>query len=216
MNHSDDIHTDDYLVGNTAAYDQIAPVFRSVATPHSIPDALVAYAERIIQHLGQSERLIDIGCGVGNHMSWFAERGAQTVGIDISMGMLSFARQETDQPLSCMSMPSLGFANHTFGAAWCSASMLHLPKAVAPIALREIARVTKPGGLLMVSVQVGEGEAWNGGYVDGVKRFFARYRAPEITELFQMCGFEILDQHETVDGPRVWLATLCQLDLTLD
>ena len=90
---------DDYLQATAAAYDQIAPAFRSMATPSSIPDSLSAYGHRLIAQVGTSERLIDIGCGVGNNMSWFAERGAQVVGIDLSIGMLQLAQQETDQPL---------------------------------------------------------------------------------------------------------------------
>ena len=202
---------DRHLQATAAAYDQIAPVFRDMATPSSIPDNLSAYAHHLIAHVGTAGKLIDIGCGVGNNMSWFATHGVQVIGIDLSMGMLKLAQQETDQPLSRMSMLSLGFADHTFAAAWCCASLLHLPKDLAPVALSEIARVVKPSGLLMLSVQVGDGETWNGGYVEGVKRFFARYRLPEMTALLQSAGFDVIEHREDLNGGRTWLAMLCQV-----
>ena len=75
------MNTDDYyLQATAAAYDQIAPAFCSMATPSSVPDSLSAYGHRLIAQVGTSEKLIDIGCGVGNNMSWFAKRGAQVVG----------------------------------------------------------------------------------------------------------------------------------------
>ena len=209
---SDAMNTDDdYLQATAAAYDQIAQAFRSIATPSSIPDNLSAYGHSLIAQVGTSGKLIDIGCGVGNNMSWFAKRGTQVVGIDLSMGMLQLAQQETDRPLDRMSMLSLGFADHTFAAAWCCASLLHLPKDIAPSALSEITRVLKPSGLLMLSVQVGDSKAWNGGYVEGVQRFFARYRLPEMTALLQGAGFAVIKHREEVNGDRTWLAMLCQV-----
>ena len=78
------MNTDDYyLQATAAAYDQIAPAFRSVATPCSVPDSLSAYGHRLIAQVGTLGKLIDIGCGVGNNMSWFAARGAQVVNAQL-------------------------------------------------------------------------------------------------------------------------------------
>ena len=42
----------------------------------------------------QGERLLDIGCGTGNHLRLFAEMGLDVTGIDFSAYMLDIARQK--------------------------------------------------------------------------------------------------------------------------
>ena len=62
----------------------------------------------------------------------------------------------------------------------------------------------------MVSVKEGDGEAWAGGYVEDVKRFFAYYRRTEMDAMLATAGFVV---HESADwGSRShgeWLSFLC-------
>ena len=54
-----------------------------------------------------------------------------------------------------MNMCQLGFRAVCYEGAWSCASLLHVPKQAAPAALREMWRILKPGGMLILSIQEG-------------------------------------------------------------
>lgn len=154
--------------------------------------------------------MLDLGCGPGWDTARLAHLGARPIGGDLSAAMLDLARAETERPLVQLNMGSLPFRTGSFAGVWCIASLLHVPKAEAPAALAEMRRVLRPDGLLALAVQEGDGEEWNGGYVEGVLRFFARYSADEVAGLLESAGFRVL-QHEREQAGRWWLRYLAEL-----
>lgn len=108
-----------------------------------------------------------------------------------------------------MDMRHLTFPDGTFQGVWCLASLLHLPKAEAPIALREMWRVLARGGALLLSVQEGEGEGWEDNrYFGNVHRFFARYSQGELERMLSEVGFAVLDRGRNESPLRMWLQFL--------
>lgn len=101
------------------------------------------------------ERVLDIGCGNARDIARIAERGGEVAGVDISAGMVAAAKQE----LECMGMggitlqvgdaTSLDFPDASFDKVLCSEVIEHIPD--APQALREMRRVLRPGGSLVLS-----------------------------------------------------------------
>jgi ubiquinone/menaquinone biosynthesis C-methylase UbiE len=191
-----------------AAYDQIVEAYAS-RNHAAMADNLVALAEKLAQHAGPGGHIVDIGCGTGRDMAWFEIRGHEVTGVDLSSGMLTYAHQVVEGNLLQMDMTQLAFSDACFNGAWCCASLLHLPKLAAPQALREIHRVLKPGGMLILSIQEGDSEGWEEGYVTGVKRFFARYRQLEIIALLSGCGFLVYETAAARMGSRHWLTLAC-------
>lgn len=191
-----------------AAYDIIAPVYAS-RNSGAFPESLLPLAQKFVTHIGAGE-LVEVGCGVGRDMAWFEAQGVRVTGFDLSSAMLAYARQVARGYLLMADMRNIAFCDAHFDGAWCCASLLHLPKQEAPLALREIYRILKPGGMLGLSVQQGTFEGWEeGGYVAGVKRFFARYTADEMTSLLAECGFITQEHHSAQAGARQWLSFLC-------
>jgi ubiquinone/menaquinone biosynthesis C-methylase UbiE len=192
-----------------SAYDQIVMEFAKRNHFHMAAN-LVALAERLVAHVGKNGRIVEVGCGTGRDMAWFEAQGLSVKGLDLSTGMLAYARDQVDGDLSAMNMCNLGFRNEYFDGAWCCASLLHLPKDYAPNALREIYRVMKPNGMLVLSIQKGDTEGWEPGYVSNAERYFARYQVDEMEGMLSENGFCVSNM-DTSPGTnnRSWLAFVC-------
>jgi SAM-dependent methyltransferase len=105
------------------------------------------------------ETLLDAGCGEGRHCFGALERGARVVGLDLDLGSLRPAagglrtRGEELNALGGMLQGNtfhLPFRDETFDKVICSEVMEHVHDYVA--VARELARVTKPGGMLAVTI----------------------------------------------------------------
>lgn len=101
------------------------------------------------------ERILDVGCGNARDMSRILESGGQVVGVDISEGMVEAARQELEcvgksgMTLQVGDVTCLDFPDAYFDKVLCSEVIEHIPDASQ--ALREIYRVLRPGGSLVLS-----------------------------------------------------------------
>jgi SAM-dependent methyltransferase len=95
--------------------------------------------------------LLDVGCGSGLAMVMARERGAVPAGIDISPGLLGVARERLPEAdLREGDMEDLPFGDESFDAA---IGINAFQFAGDPLrALREAARVLRPGGRLVASL----------------------------------------------------------------
>ncbi|MBN1978843.1 MAG: class I SAM-dependent methyltransferase [Anaerolineae bacterium] len=188
-----------------AAYDQIAEGFADVTA--DMPPELILAAEQFLGITRPGALILDLGCGAGRDMAWFESQGATVVGSDLSAGMLAQARLRARGNLVQADMRRLPFQTGCFRGVWCCAAILHLPKADAPRALAETHRILSPGGALFLAVQEGMGEGWERTtrYGEPIERFFARYRAEEMTALLVEGDFALRDHTANSAGSRHWL-----------
>jgi ubiquinone/menaquinone biosynthesis C-methylase UbiE len=188
-----------------AVYDQIAEQFAG-ANANMPPDLIVA-ADQFLNLIKPGALILDLGCGAGRDMAWFENQGATVVGSDLSAGMLAQARIRVRGKLVQSDMRRLPFQRGCFQGVWCCAALLHLSKTDTPRALAEAHRVLVPAGALFLSIQEGMGEGWErtARYGEPIERFFARYRAEEMTALLVESGFEIHDHTADSAGSRHWL-----------
>jgi SAM-dependent methyltransferase len=120
----------------------------ALAEPHNVPlfEAALAAAG-----VGEGTRLLDVGCGSGLTLQLAAERGAVPSGIDISPGLLGVARERLpDADLREGDMEALPFEDEAFDAV---VGVNAFQFAGDPrLALREAARVVRPGGRVVASL----------------------------------------------------------------
>lgn len=101
--------------------------------------------------LAPGARVLDMACGDGAYSAWLAELGAAVVAADLRVDYLMLARGTTGDTRiawAAGAIAGLPFADGTFDLAWCAQSLYSLPDPLA--ALRELARVTRPGGIVAV------------------------------------------------------------------
>jgi len=95
------------------------------------------------------ERILDLAAGTGTSSQPFANRDAVVVPCDFSLGMLAVGKQvRAHLPFVAGDGTGLPFADGTFDAVTISFGLRNI---VDPLAgLREMLRVTRPGGRLVV------------------------------------------------------------------
>jgi SAM-dependent methyltransferase len=97
------------------------------------------------------QRVLEVGCGSGVFLRVAADRGARVAGIDASAALIDLARVRVPEAeLSVGDMQFLPYADDTFDAATGFNAFFFAADMVA--ALREAARVIKPGAPVVIQV----------------------------------------------------------------
>jgi SAM-dependent methyltransferase len=145
------------------------------------------------------KRILDVGCGAGDHSLYFMNRGLSVTAIDISPGMVALAKaQGVDAKV--MDMEDMAFPQ-LFDGIWAVTSLLHIPKARAPAVISRMHDLLDHRGMLYLCMKRGDGEGMLKDH-EG-ERFFAYYQPDELRRLCR--GFELVDEHETPIGKNVFL-----------
>lgn len=97
------------------------------------------------------ETVVDVGCGNGAYLGALARRGhtGQVLGVDLSAGMLRAARARAPQArLAAGDAAALPLRDHASDLTLAMHMLYHVPAPRA--AVRELRRVTRPGGRVLV------------------------------------------------------------------
>jgi ubiquinone/menaquinone biosynthesis C-methylase UbiE len=108
--------------------------------------------ERLVHRsVPSSEPLLDVGCGTGAMVRSLTRRGYRVTGLDLAMEGLHAAREESTAaaPLVRGSATSLPVKEGSLSGVLLLDVLEHLDDRAA---LREVARVLRPGGTAVVSV----------------------------------------------------------------
>ena len=102
--------------------------------------------------------VLEMACGDGAYTSWLSSKvgpAGIVVGLDVSTDYLELARDRSGRAdnasrprFVAASIGRLPFDEGRFDAVWCAQSLFSLPEPVD--AVRRMARVVKPGGLVAV------------------------------------------------------------------
>jgi len=186
-----------------------------LATGRVEVDAALAHLRALGVELGTGSAL-DFGCGAGRLSQALAAHVDRVVGVDVSEGMVAKARsldttggrcEFVVNPRDDLSM----FQDGSFDLAYSSLVLQHLPPEQARTALAEMARVTRPGGALVVLVATDTLRNVKGLLFKHAplamlrlgQRVVLRYPAPmrmhgtsarEMSEVLEAAGMEVVDR----------------------
>ena len=101
----------------------------------------------VIEPFVAGRRVLEVGCGTGLILGRLAQRAQDAWGIDLSPKMLQVARDRGLQVVQS-SATQLPFADASFDTVCSFKVLAHVPDIAG--ALSEIARVTRPGGAMVL------------------------------------------------------------------
>ncbi len=136
---------------------QVASMFDEVAARYDLTNDVLSlgqdrrWRKAVVDAVGAGpgQRVLDLAAGTGTSSAAFAERGAEVVACDFSIGMLQVGRaRRPDLPFVAGDALRLPFADASFDAVSISFGLRNVND--VDLALTELRRVTKPGGRLVV------------------------------------------------------------------
>lgn len=102
-------------------------------------------------------KICDMGCGPGQVAGYLHARGVEACGIDLSPEMVRQA-QRLNPEINFQQGDMLaltGIPDDTFGGIAAFYSVIHIPRRAVVEALRELKRVLRPRGALLVTFHIG-------------------------------------------------------------
>jgi SAM-dependent methyltransferase len=131
-------------------------------------------------------RILDLGCGVGNHLEALAELG-EVWGADCSPVELDYCRRRFSGRLDYLSLPDqVPYDPETFDVVVMLDVLEHVGDDAG--ALRRVHEVLKPGGLLLLTVPA---LRWLWTQYDMHAHHYRRYHRGPLRALLRQAGFEV-------------------------
>ncbi|MBF0631986.1 MAG: class I SAM-dependent methyltransferase [Magnetococcales bacterium] len=175
------------------------PVASSHPLHYSIHSRLrLARLQRLLPETTGGGRLLDVGCGLG-YLSEMLGRGYQCVGVDYDMASLEANQKREIGRMVRGRVDRLAFRDASFDLIVCSEVLEHLPQGLDAAVMKEMARVLKPGGRILITVPALEGiratsRLRNLGHDDpngGEYHFRMGYSKEELEALFMTLPLEV-------------------------
>ncbi len=175
------------------------------------------------------ERVLDMGCGGGRHAFALYRRGARVVALDLDAaelkdvaGMFDALRPEVPETATAQAIRGsayeLPFADDSFDKIIAAEVLEHLPEDSR--AMRELARVLKPGGSIAVTVPRWGPEkvcwALSDDYHANEGGHIRIYKGDQLRERLEQAGLQPVGGHHAhaLHAPYWWLKCAVGVDKT--
>ena len=147
----------------------------------------------------------DIGCGPGHVARYLQAHNVQVCGVDLSAELVERARRlNPGIEFQQGDMMALDIPDEAWVGIVAFYSLIHIPRADMVQALRELRRVLRPGGVLLLSFHMGDEtlhlDDWWG---EKVCLDFFFFRSTEMASYLAAADFEIEEIVEREPYPEV-------------
>ena len=165
--------------------------------------------DRLAREVGDLGPICDLGCGPGQIARYLHRQGVETLGVDLSPKMVAEARRLNPEiHFHQGDMLSLPDADNSWGGIAAFYCIIHIPREQVVDALREMKRVLKPGGILLVTFHIGEetkhiDEWWE----KQVNLDFIFYLPDQMEAWLKEAGFDLLETLVREPNPEVEVTT---------
>lgn len=196
------------------SYNRTAREYYSVVSSFDILPEMFSFVNMV----KPGGKILDLGCGPGQHSKYFKKFGFKTTGVDLSEEMINIANQENAGiDFKVMDIEKLNFPD-SFDGIWASASLLHIRKRNLLMVLGQILNFLKADGVFYLSMKNGIGEKnISDNRYGGVNKFYAFYSVLELEKILKIAGFKIIQteikDRRVVYDTNSWIHVFCKKDL---
>lgn len=132
------------------AFAILAPFYDIVAAPFS------GVRDRMVNFTGaqKGSKILDIATGTGQQAFAFAKKGCEVIGIDLSEAMLNVAKKKNkyrNAKFEIADATNLPFEDNSFDISSISFALHEMPLSIREKVLKEMVRVTKPKGIIVIA-----------------------------------------------------------------
>jgi SAM-dependent methyltransferase len=158
--------------------------------------------DRLAREVGDLGPICDLGCGPGQVARYLHRQGVKTLGVDLSPKLIAEAqRLNPEIHFHQGDMLALPDTDNSWGGIAAFYCIIHIPREQILDALREMKRVLKLGGVLLVTFHIGtEVKHVDEWYEKSVNLDFAFYKPNEMEGWLKDAGFEL--EKTLVRGPN--------------
>ena len=185
-------------------FDILAPFYDIVAMP------LSRLRGRVVNFVGaeKGSRILDAATGTGKQAFAFAQKGYDVTGIDISEAMLKVANKKNrhlNVKFQVADATSLPFEDTSFDVSCISFALHDMPPAIREKVLKEIVRVVKPEGMVVIvdyalpKNRIGSFLIYH--FVRLYERdYYSRFIKTNLEELLRKSGIEVKEELRVLLG----------------
>lgn len=173
-----------------------------------MPESVRRDIEEVAELLGAGARVLEIGSGGGRDARLMEELGLVVRRTDITPGFVELLREQGHaadllDPL----VDELSSSEGPYDAVWANASLLHVRRDDLRTVLGRLATVTRPGGLLRVSLKEGDGDGWSTHGSVRNPRHFTYWQAEPLRTVVTGAGWGHVNVYSGIAGKRLesWL-----------
>jgi SAM-dependent methyltransferase len=165
--------------------------------------------DRLARQVGDLGPICDMGCGPGQIARYLHRQGVETLGVDLSPRMVEEAqRLNPEIHFHQGDMLSLPDPDNSWGGLAAFYCIIHIPREQIVDALREMKRVLKPGGVLLITFHIGnEIKHFDEWWDKAVNLDFAFYYPEEMEAWLRKAGYELQETLVRDPNPEVEVAT---------
>ena len=195
-----------------ASYDSFVEDY-SEAT-QGMPEQVGAAVKEFVAMLPAGARVLEVGTGPGRDARALEEAGLSVRRTDITPGFVTRLRSQgfeadvVDPLADDLADPTRDAA---YDGVWASASLVHVRREDFPTVVSRLAEVTRPGGVLHLSLKEGDGARFSTHGNVGAPRHFTFWREDPLREVLDAAGWDVTHV-DRGDGPRgeTWLGVVAR------
>ena len=164
------------------------------------PSAFLAPLAKLLK---PKATILDIGCGSGRDLLWFASHGFRPTGLEQSPSLANLARNHANCPVIEGDFSCYNFSDLQFSALIFVGSLVHLSQKTLPSILTSTCQALIPRGLLLITLKEGSGTS-----IAGDGRVFTLWSRQDIEKIFEANNLHILDfsrQKSKLRPDDIWL-----------
>lgn len=141
-------------------------------------NTIISLLKRYLPQNNRKKKILDAGCGTGGFLNKI-KNNYEIYGFDINHEAVKFAKKRGLKNIKIGSLSKIPYKKNTFDAVVCIDVLYHQDVLNDVAAIKELARVLKKDGLLIIKVPAYD---WLRGKHDKIVKTKHRYTKEELTE----------------------------------